>query len=269
MARLIPSDFDVFKEELDLCEIFVRDSLKVNIENWAKFRFSIHTGNNSDVLLSSNPIDNEVKQAFIELAKSHYEVVNSIGYSKLCLTEIQSLNELTIDYQFRVNKGMKEFYIHLGSVFDNLARLIFILNSADSATRTRGKNKKLVRHWIDWSQLVKEFNFNNYNFIINNPMLTEILNLRNNFIHNWRAIIYVNPNNKGLYLSKQIRDDRNYLWHYEEKADFDNKYTDYKPLVNFLSDDFSFVEESQNNIFKQLIVDLSVFETNYNLKIKE
>jgi hypothetical protein len=75
MPRKIPSDFDVFKEKLDQNEEYIRDKLKVNIENWAKFRFSIHVGNDSSVLESPNPISQEIRGTFIELAKSHYEVV--------------------------------------------------------------------------------------------------------------------------------------------------------------------------------------------------
>lgn len=267
MARKIPIDFDVFKEQLDSCEVFVRDVLKVNIEGWAKFRFSIYAGNDPGVLESSTPISVEVKQAFIELAKSHYEVVNSIGYAKQCLRELQSLDKLSIEYLFRVNKEIKEFYIHLGSVLDNLARLIYILNNPDSATKKKGD--KLIRHWIDWPQLVRDLILPNYNSTITSPILKEILNLRNNFIHNWRPIIYVNPENQELFLSQQIRGDRNYLWHYEEKAGFNNRYTDGKPLSTFLCDDFAFIEESQNRIFNQLIIDLTAFETNYNLTIKK
>lgn len=268
MARIIPSDFDANKEALDSNELLIRDTLNVKIDNWAKFRFSIHTGNSSDVLLSSNPIDGDVKQAFIELAKSHYEVVNSIGSAKFNLSELQTLDKTKLDYLFRANKGLKEFYIHLGSVFDNLARLIYILNIADSSSKKKGS--KLIRHWIDWPQLSKDYSFSNYNSIINNPILKEILSLRNNYIHNWRAVIFVDFQTKDLFLSNQIRVDRNYLWNYEESTEFNNKYkNDLKPFIQFMSDDFTFVEDCQNMIFEQLIADLSIFETNYGLKIKE
>ena len=75
---------------------------------------------------------------------------------------------------------------------------------------------------------------------------------------------------KDLFLSNQIRVDRNYLWNYEESTEFNNKYkNDLKPFIQFMSDDFTFVEDCQNMIFEQLIADLSIFETNYGLKIKE
>ncbi len=268
MARIIPPNFDVNKEALDSNELVIRDTLKVKIVNWAKFRFSIYAGNSSDVLLSPNPIDNDVKQAFIELAKSHYEVVNSIGYAKFSLSELQTFDKAKLDYLFRINKGLKEFYIHLGSVFDNLARLIFILNIADSATQKKGS--RLIRHWIDWPQLSKEYSFSKHSSIINNQILNEILVLRNNYIHNWRSVIFIDSKTGDLFLSNQIRADRNYLWHYEESAEFNSKYrNDLKPLIQFMTDDFNFVENCQNTIFEQLIFDLSIFETNYNLKIKE
>lgn len=267
MARKIPSDFDYKNENLDSNETYIRDILKVKIENWAKFRYSIYAGNNSDVLVSSDTIENNVKQAFIELAKSHYEVVNSIGYAKFCYFEILDLDKQKSNFLFRTTKAIKEFYFHLGAVFDNLARLIYILNSPESATQKNGS--RLLRHWIDWPQLSKKFNFENYCSFTNHPTLIEILNLRNNFTHNWRPILLVDPTNGELYLSLKIRKSRNYLWAYEESTEFNKEYVKEKrPLVEFLKDDFSFAEEAQNIIFNKLLADLEVFEKNYNINIK-
>jgi hypothetical protein len=270
MARKFPSDFDVFKEKLDQNEEYIRDKLKVNIENWAKFRFSIHVGNDSSVLESPNPISQEIRGTFIELAKSHYEVVNSLGYAKQCVVEIQGFDKVSSEYFFRVTKELKEFYIHLGSVLDNLARLIYILNDPDSATKKISKKDiRLLRHWIDWPHLRKEFNLPKNCSMIDSPILKEILGLRNNFIHNWRPPIKVDKENQKLYLFQNIRDDRNYLWPYEEREQLVEKYNEVKSLDAFLDDDFTFIEELTNEIFNQLIIDIEIFEANYNLTIKE
>ena len=75
MARIIPADFDVFNELIDVNEQIIRDVLKVKVNNWEKFRYTIYAGKSSDVLESNSSIDNNIRNAFIELAKSHYEVV--------------------------------------------------------------------------------------------------------------------------------------------------------------------------------------------------
>jgi hypothetical protein len=50
MVLRIPSDFDVHSEQLDDSEKFIRDVLGLDIENWARFRYTIHVGNLADNL---------------------------------------------------------------------------------------------------------------------------------------------------------------------------------------------------------------------------
>lgn len=269
MARIIPADFDVFKELIDVNEQIIRDILKVNVNNWAKFRYSIYAGNSSDVLESNSSIDNNIRNAFIELAKSHYEVVNSLGYAKLSLNYIENVDKSKSDYLFLSFKWLKEFYIHVGSIFDNLARLIYILNSPDSATAVRNKKNDLVRHWIDWGELKKKFIFPQYKSFMENQTLEEILLLRNNYIHNWRAPFGKNPKTLEIFLPVEIRSDRNYPWPYEEINELNNKYKNFKSLFHFVNEDFGFVEDCQDKIFELLIADLVTFENNYNIKIRE
>ncbi len=269
MARIIPADFDVFNELIDVNEQIIRDVLKVKVNNWAKFRYSIYAGNSSDVLESNSSIDNNIRNAFIELAKSHYEVVNSLGYAKLSLNYIENVDKSKSDYLFLSFKWLKEFYIHVGSIFDNLARLIYILNSPDSATATKGNSLRLVRHWTDWNEIKQKKIFPHYNSFFNNQTLEEILLIRNNYVHNWRAPFIINSNTLEIFLPVEIRNDRNYPWPYEEINELNNKYKNFKSLFDFLNEDFSFVEDCQDKIFDLLIADLITFENNYNIKIRE
>ncbi|HRK80743.1 MAG TPA: hypothetical protein PLZ12_04820 [Saprospiraceae bacterium] len=269
MARIIPPDFDIFKEDLDSNERHIRDDLQINIVNWAKFRYSIHAGNDSSVLVSPLPIPDNVRKAFVELAKSHYEAVNSIGYAKINLIDINMLNKGRPDYLMRVFKGMKEFYVHIGSLFDNLARLIFILNTPDSANKKKNKNSnEFLRHWIDWNQLKGESNLQEYSGFFQDKVLKEILNIRNNYTHNWRPPFGFDKISKIVQLPLEMRSDRNYVWGYEEKSEMEKRYKQWKPLEEFLMDDFAFAEKCQEQIFQQLILDIADFEFNNKVVIR-
>ena len=86
MARKIPVDFDVRTIDLDPNESRIRDEFRLDITNWVKFRHTINIGIHATVLSSpTRPIPNHVEQAYIELGKSHSEVITSLGSAKLSL----------------------------------------------------------------------------------------------------------------------------------------------------------------------------------------
>jgi hypothetical protein len=144
MALPIPDDFDVQTQILDSNETFIRDELKLDIENWARFRYAIHVGNEADNLHSIHPIGKDVKEAYRELAKSHYETVNSLGYARLALGDASQSHQINL---LPFCKSLKDFYFHVGCLLDNLARLIYIVNDPGSASETNSKGR-LVRHWV-------------------------------------------------------------------------------------------------------------------------
>ncbi|MEE9271167.1 MAG: hypothetical protein V3V49_13005, partial [Candidatus Krumholzibacteria bacterium] len=142
----LPKGFNYRKVTLDVAETHIRDVLKVNVENWVKFRYAIHVGNNASNLSSNQTIPEPVRDSYRELAKSHYEVVTSIGAAAAVLQ--RTAQEMhSIEY-FAHIKGI---YFHFGCTLDNLARLIFIINDPDAPTKKRGT--RLLRHWIDWGSL--------------------------------------------------------------------------------------------------------------------
>ena len=87
MAIPIHSDFDFKTKSLDINETFIRDELGLNIDHWARFRHAIHIGINANNLRSKHgaQVTENVKSAYRELGKSHYEVVTSLGYVVLSL----------------------------------------------------------------------------------------------------------------------------------------------------------------------------------------
>lgn len=265
MARKIPKNFNFKKINLDDNELYIRDTLHVNIENWAKFRYSIHIGNNANVLKSEVAIPQKVKSAYVELAKSHYEAINSIGYMKLAYDEFKLIKPTN---NFFYVKALKDFYINSGSVLDNLARLIFIINDPDSPTKVNRRGN-LVRHWIDWPQLARDYKdcFNGYKQVLKSRKVKEILNIRNNFIHNWRCIILFDKNYIP-YWPKAIRSKRNFFWHYEEKRQMKSSYRSYIKIQDIVHEDYIFMEDFQNKIFENLIKAVRTFERNQNVEIQ-
>jgi hypothetical protein len=88
MAIPIPSDFDYKKEMIDPNELIVRDFFGSNVENWAKFRYAIGVGTKT-YHLQGPSISDDLKDAYRELGKCHYEVVCSLGYCKFAVVSIQ------------------------------------------------------------------------------------------------------------------------------------------------------------------------------------
>lgn len=84
MAIPIPADFDFLKEQIDISEHAARDAFHFNIENWARFRWTIAVGNESSHLDGASVTD-EVKAAYRELGKCHHEVVCSLANCGLSL----------------------------------------------------------------------------------------------------------------------------------------------------------------------------------------
>ena len=148
MVLHIPADFNARTQQLDVNETFIRDELNLQIENWARFRHTINIGNDASNLHSVQPVSGDIQEAYRELGKSHYEVITSLGCIKLSLEEIKKCPLL---HRLQFKKSVKDFYFHSGCLLDNLARLIYIINDANSATATNRRG--FIRHWVDWGSL--------------------------------------------------------------------------------------------------------------------
>ncbi len=269
MARRIPRSFDPSRIRLDPVERYVRDVLHVDITNWAKFRYAINLGTHSSVLKSVSEIDNVVRQAYLDLGKTHYEVIVSLGFIKQCLDTVLRYNSIHFFY-FR--KSLKEFYIHSGSVMDNLARLIFIVNSPQSAFQRKDKFR-YVRHWLAWAELRKKYRkyrITGYSRLLTNSAVREILNIRNNFVHNWIFPIVIKRNQSAVvpYCPIAVRYTRNYLWPYDKRERIGTKYRKYIALIDMVRGDYLHIESLQSSIFGKLIGDIKKFERNNKITIE-
>lgn len=260
MALKIPINFDVRTQHLDPNETFIRDNLNLEIENWARFRYTINIGNDASNLHSRSSIAEEVKEAYRELAKSHYEVVTSLGCTKLSLAiAYQTLAIHPLPFK----KSVKDFYFHAGCLLDNLARLIYIINDPNSATERYSKGL-LVRHWIGWGGLR---DYPRYTRLKRSRRLGGIINIRNNLTHSWSCPIVADAN--GIpYWPLAARTKRDHLWPYDERQTMFRQYRRWLPLLPMMESDFEFVESFQNTVFGKLVRDVRKFERNYGVKIR-
>lgn len=270
MSIKIPVDFNFREIWLDPLELIVRDNLKVDIENWAKFRHTINLAVNSDSLKSNFPISPEVKSTYLELGKSHYEVITMLGATKISL--------ITLDDSFGKNplifkKSFKEFYMHAGSVLDNLARLIYIVNILDSVSEPGRYGLK--RHEIGYGSLEKIFKkhpteLNDYSYLINNKKMNEIKTIRNNLTHSWPPAIFIEQKTGEYFLPIAMRKrEQYYLWPHDpdEKKKTEIEFNEIVPLIEMLNDDWENLEQFQNEVFINLTRDIIKFEKNHDLKI--
>lgn len=272
MAINVPNDFNYLTIGLDPLETSVRDDLGVHIENWAKFRHTITASASSSSLHSLNgiPIAYEVQSAFIELSKSHYEVVTLLGIVKSCLEDARRYHD---DNRLLFKKSFKEFYIHSGGVLDNLARLIYIVNICAAPTEP-GRFGALRRHEIGYGGLKSLLSNNRpeltgYTRIVKNRKMHEIRMVRNHFAHSWPPVIF-NNNGTLMWPTAMRAKAQYYLWPHDEREKrlIRSKYKKKVPILEMLEEDWESLESFQNYVFKKISTDIRKFERNHNLEIR-
>ena len=262
LAIKIPRNFSVAREQLDANEQIIRDLLKLDVTNWAKFRYTIAVGNNANRLISKNQssIPDDVKEAYRELAKSHYEVVTSLGAARVSY----DLSVATIDNPLFLKKSTKDFYFHIGCLLDNLARLIYIVNAPNGASE-RYQDNRLVRHWIDWGRVCKK---PWYRRLKKSRQLVEIINVRNTLVHGWAPPTKKEISTGTQYWPRAIRTSRDFFWPYDESKKLKKSYRKWIPIAQMISRDLGFIERFQNRVFAKLIKDIRSFEKRYNVVIR-
>lgn len=182
MAIPIPSDFEFRTIPLDDNETFIRDQLGLNIDHWARFRHAIGIGLDAANLRGKHgvPVTDNVKSAYRELGKSHYEVVTSLGYAALSLGLARNHQKNLLMFQ----KSCKDFYFHAGCLLDNLARLIYILNDPRSANELH-RQQVPMRHYIGWGHL-RDRDYDGHIRVKRSKELRGIRSIRNCLTHSWK-----------------------------------------------------------------------------------
>lgn len=262
MAIPIPSDFDFRTIPLDSNETFIRDELGLNIDHWARFRHAIGIGLEADNLHGKHgaPVTENVKAAYRELGKSHYEVVTSLGYVALSLELAKDNQKNLLMFQ----KSCKDFYFHAGCLLDNLARLIYILSDPNSANEVDRRYKDFKRHVIGWGQL-KEYP--GHNRAMRSEKLRGIKNIRNCLTHSWKIPFRIDQHDH-MYWPLAVCSAKSFLWSYDE-PEFKRRYRKWIPIVPMMESDLCFLEKFQDERFKRLIKDISQFERSNKVEISE
>lgn len=258
MTRPIPPDFDYRKEHLDINERAVRDVFRLDVDNWARFRYAINVGNDSSNLQGVS-ISDDVKAAYRELGKCHYEVVSSLGYCRYSLTPIPFGNS------FVIHKAIKDFYFHGGALLDNLSRLIYIINIPYAASANTKKNGTgdYVRHAIDRGKLLKDHSaaISTYTPYINSNLIDEFSSTRNTIAHYW-TIPFRGDN---LEWPRDQLKDKALAWHYDESRS--HTYSGWQSCAVIIEAHFQELLRVQGAIFGLLLNDIGKFELNNGVTI--
>lgn len=266
MPRPIPHGFNAHTATLDANEQYIRDVLRLQILNWARFRHTIHIGNDPNNLHSNVPISQEVKETYIEFAKSHYEVITALGCVNLSMRSTPRSLRLPLQL-LMFKKSVRDFYFHVGRLLDNLARLIYIINDPQSATemkRIYGGTHIPMRHWIDWGSLR---DYTGYVRLKKSRHLREIINMRNVLTHSWTIPVRLD---RGMvpYWPLALRRKRDPLWPYAELAVMLRLYRTWDAVPRMMRSDFEFIEDFQNEVFGKLVRDVRKFERNTGVEIR-
>mgnify|MGYP000984663830 CR=1 FL=1 len=253
MAVAIPADFDFRLIPLDVNELYIRDVLGLKIEHWAKFRHAINIGNDASNLYSTGATlaSDNVKSAYRELGKSHYEVVTSLGYAVMSLQIARGDNHLLM-----FQKSCKDFYFHAGCILDNLARLIFILNDRDSTNEIITRFNTFKRHWVGWGNLG---DYAGHARAKRSQQLKGIRSIRNCLTHSWKIPFGVDTQGNYCWPLAVRLGEKSFLWPYDEIR-FRGKYRKWIPIIKMMEADIMFLEEFQDTTFKKLIKDIKQFE---------
>ncbi len=238
MPRTLPVTYNSRNDQLDPFETHIRDGLRVNVESWAKFRNLVGAGLNSNALKSKKGTkrNKNVNQLFREFGKAHYQTITNLGFCRQALIECIYYEKGNL---FLFDKSLYSF--------------------------------KLARHWIDWTSGKREMlklKVRGMNTLIRNKRIDQIINIRNNYAHNWCPVKTQDPRGTILW-SNAVRTLRNYKWPYHQEAKRMGKaYIPNRRVIDDLDDDFRFLENFSMQIFEKLIAGLPTFEINHNVVLK-
>lgn len=277
--RRIPAKYDFVQEGLSPTELHAR-SLGLNIENWQKFRYRINTGTNTTMMHWTGAPNRDVEESYLELGKSHHEVICSLTYMKMCLDQAVEADPVEL------KRNVKQFYFHAGCLLDNLARLIFIMCDRNSHAATRsigysapiqgGRATKTTtpvrkRHYIDWGSLRGCWNnsdYVDYKYWLIKGHLDEIINVRNCLTHSWQPPMILSEGVNEWPCA--IRTKRDFLWPYDitEASRLKREYKKWGSIRTMMQTDMSYLENMQSRVFRTLPKSFQAYETRQSFTIQ-
>jgi hypothetical protein len=265
--------YDYKNEFLEPVESHIRDDLNVNINHWCLFRRAINCGTSAqppEITFNVGQQSVDKQDAYLDLGKSNYEVICGLGYAKQALEDIKAIEITNYGELLRFMRLSKEFYFHTGSVLDNLARLIYIINDKDSHSAiVSKKNTTLRRRYISWGDIEKDINSNHPDYVqfVRDMDMQEFRYVRHFLTHVWAPPKQVSPKGE-LTWPEQIRSARVYAWPHDALDQSAYKALTFVPIVDMIERDWKALETFQNKVFEQLTKDVTgKFEPNYGCTI--
>lgn len=273
MTKKIDPNFNPRTIQLEFKEEYTRDTLQVNIDSWVKFRHVIGAGLNSNVLKPTKKGSKQkaLTKTFPDIGKSHYQAVTNLGFCKQSLLDARAYE---FSNEFLFEKALYNLYFHAGCVFDALGHLLYIVLIKDSTTKLKSNNKPHLgpyRHWVDWGKIIKEIRTNKkrgFSPFFKSKQTDEIINIRNNYTHNWSIVKAKKPNGE-YYWPNAVRTKRNYKWPYhQEGSKLTGDYKRHTRIVDMLNSDFNHLQSTFNDMFGKLTELLNRFEKEHKVTIK-
>lgn len=294
MSVAIPPDYNIQSEQLDPIEAAVRALPNIDLSNWGKFRFAIHTGTDIRSLHFSLRQDGQpscsvptaaVDQAYAETGKAHHEIIRALYFMEVSYETVEqqhaqmfSQGQLVFPPYGLFCKAVKDFYFHCGSILDNFGRLIYIFNDPEAAATTTKQERE--RRRIGWGNVtamdnnrtppVRQRNYaNKYITGATESNLEGIKNVRNLLTHSWKLPEVKTPTD--LSWPETVRTDEDFPWWQEDAqlaTNVQNGATAIISILQAVKDDYQFLFTYQSTAFEQLRHDILDFETRYSVEIK-
>lgn len=269
MPRTIPTDWNPDTEELDVREKYIKatNGLGLNILEWQKFRYVIVSGTTaSKINWKGNPVKADVEEAYLDMGKSHFEAICAFGSTKV------SLNSMSYDGNaLEFKKNVSDFYFHALRLLDNIARIIYISKHPESSSQTGSDNTTPLRRTYSWGTLrgsSDSRHFREFRTLIKDEGLEEIRRIRNALAHSWQPPVnqYSNPNRIDWPLA--IRKETDFYWPHDEyeRTKLEAEYTEWKPIVEMMTEDFERLKHLQNAAFQLLQTAVGKFEERHNIE---
>jgi hypothetical protein len=273
MAKKTSIDFDVTNEELEYKEAYTRDILEVKIDNWAKFRHIVSAGIDPKSLhfKDENVEGNkDVSTAFPDIGKSNYQAIVNLGY---CKQSLKDACQHELGEHFLFEKSICSFYFHASAVLDALGHLIYMLSIKEAVTKN-DTYKRPYRHKMDWQKAKKQVKDSCFERIFQDSAIEYIMNIRNNYCHNWPILLKRDHSTGFLCWPIAVRTEKNYKWDLKvlqeeiNAININENYQKYERVIKTLLLDFENIENLFSEVYELLIPLVEEFEQNHGVEIK-
>jgi len=265
----IPADFDIASQHLDSNEVHARDSLGLNMEGWARFRYAVAVGTHSSSVHSTNgsPVSTEVKSMYCDIGRNHYDYICSLAAAKEIYTTGNYSGSAPPLHHHRLCTG---FYNQLGSALDALSRLVYIITVPDAPTATNSQGR-LRRHLTDWTKCggLGVQVLNGFAPIMTSGTVDAMRNVRNQLTHGWMPIARIGQSHE-LEWPQEVTSHRDLPWPHdpEERITLSRTITAWIGWSELFEQHYSDVEATGELILQECVAQLPRFESTHRINIQ-